>query len=53
MVLTKEDKADVARLVAVCVILQALQACVVGSNLVFFRIFESSNELSFEDFSSF
>ena len=29
MVLTKEDKADVARLVAVCVILQALQACVV------------------------
>ena len=29
MVLTKEDKANVARLVAVCVILQALQACVV------------------------
>ena len=29
MVLTKEDKADVARLVAVCVILQPLQACVV------------------------
>ena len=27
MVLKKEDKADVARLVAVWVILQALQAC--------------------------
>ena len=29
MVLTKEDKAEVTRLVAVCVILRALQACVV------------------------